>query len=166
MTRVCFVCLGNICRSPTAEGVFQELVNRAGLQTSFSIDSAGTAAYHSGELADARSRQEAEGRGVPIRSVARQFLSADFARFEYVIAMDRANLMELQRLPGARQFTGTLALFRAFDPGSDIHNRAQSDVPDPYYGGVDGFATVFELCEASARGLLDHIQRERPELSR
>lgn len=164
MTRVCFVCLGNICRSPTAEGVFQDLVNQAGLNDVIAVDSAGTAAYHAGEQADARSRQEAASRGIHITSVGRQFHSADFGRFDYVLAMDRANLQALRRVPGADQFAGTLELFRSFDAQS----RPQADVPDPYYGGVDGFATVFDLCEAAARGLLDHIRKDlgHPEPSR
>ncbi len=153
--RVCFVCLGNICRSPTAEGVFHHRVAEAGLLDAIDIDSAGTAAYHAGERADARSRQEARRRGVELGSIARQFLPADFRRFDYVLAMDRANLRNLRALDGAAAFPGTLDLFRRFDPASP--DRAE--VPDPYYGGPDGFRDVFDLCDAAAVGLLGHIRR-------
>ncbi len=152
--RVCFVCLGNICRSPTAEGVFRHRVAEAGLQDAIVIDSAGTAAYHTGERADARSRQEAARRGVPLDSVARQFAPGDFRRFDYVLAMDRSNLRNLAAMGPARAYAGTLALFRRFDPASP----AEAEVPDPYYGGPDGFADVFDLCDAAAVGLLAHIR--------
>lgn len=154
--RVCFVCLGNICRSPTAEGVFQHRVAEAGLLDVIAIDSAGTAAYHAGERADARSRWEAERRGVDLGSIARQFVPADFRRFDYVLAMDRSNLRNLRGLKHAASFPGTLDLFRRFDPAS----ADDAEVPDPYYGGPDGFADVFDLCDAAAVGLLAHIRRQ------
>lgn len=154
MVRVCFVCLGNICRSPTAEGVFLAQVEAAGLGDDIAVDSAGTAAYHAGERADPRSRQEAERRGVDLPSISRQFRPSDFRRFEYVLAMDESNLRNLQQLEGAAAFGGTLGLFRAFDESAPDG----ASVPDPYYGGPRGFGEVFEQCERAGAGLLQHIR--------
>ena len=154
--RVCFVCLGNICRSPTADGVMVKLVADAGLADRIDVDSAGTSAYHVGESADHRSATVARGRGYALTSRSRQFVPADWAQFDYVLAMDRANLRNLRRLPGAGAFSGTLALFRDFDPESP----AESDTPDPYYGGPDGFDDVLDICERGCRGLLDQIRSD------
>lgn len=150
---VCFVCLGNICRSPTADGVMVRLVEEAGLTAEVVVDSAGTSAYHVGDGADRRSAAVALERGYALTSLSRQFVSADWARFDYVLAMDRANLRTLQRLSGAGDFTGTLALFRDFDAASP----GGADTPDPYYGGPDGFDEVLDICERGCAGLLDHI---------
>ncbi len=152
--RVCFVCLGNICRSPTAEGIFHQLVADTGLGAAVAVDSAGTSAAHVGELADPRSRAEAARRGLALRSRSRQFLSSDFGRFDYVLAMDTSNLRALQRLPGAVSFAGTLTTFLSFDPQSPPNGS----VPDPYYGGARGFADVFDLCERTSQHLLAHIR--------
>ena len=154
MVRVCFVCLGNICRSPTAEGIFLQLVQESGLGSSVSADSAGTSAAHVGELADPRSRTEAADRGLTLSSRSRQFLSSDFDCFDYVLAMDTSNLRALQRLPGAAAYAGTLTTFLSFDPDSSPN----ASVPDPYYGGARGFADVFDLCERTSRHLLAHLQ--------
>lgn len=154
MVRVCFVCLGNICRSPTAEGTFRHLVRAAGLEDAVVIDSAGTSAAHVGEPADPRSRAEAEARGVVLGSQSRQFVSSDFARFDYVLAMDSSNLRALQRLPDAEGFAGTLTTFLSFNPDSP----PGASVPDPYYGGPLGFADVFALCERTSHHLLAHLQ--------
>ncbi|MBO85222.1 MAG: phosphotyrosine protein phosphatase [Deltaproteobacteria bacterium] len=154
--RVCFVCLGNICRSPTADGVMVRLVADSGLADQVDVDSAGTSAFHVGEPADHRSAAVARGRGYALTSRSRPFVSADWNRFEYVLAMDRSNLRNLRRLPGAHGFTGTLALFRDFDPESP----AESDTPDPYYGGADGFDEVLDICERGCRGLLEQIRSE------
>ena len=152
--RVCFVCLGNICRSPTADGVMVSLVEAAGLADHILVDSAGTSAHHVGEGADRRSAAVARRRGYHLTSRSRQFVPADWQRFDYVLAMDRSNLRNLQRLPGARSFSGTLALFRDFDPESP----RGADTPDPYYGGPDGFDHVLDLCERGCEGLLQHIR--------
>ena len=154
--RVCFVCLGNICRSPTADGVMVQLVEHAGLSDQILVDSAGTSAHHVGEGADRRSAAVARGRGYALTSRSRQFVPSDWQRFDYVLAMDRSNLRNLQRLPGAHRFEGTLALFRDFDPGSP----PGSDTPDPYYGGPDGFDHVLDICERGCQGLLDQIRSE------
>ncbi len=153
MIRVCFVCLGNICRSPTAEGVMKKLVRDAGLEERIDIESAGTAAYHVGERPDPRSREEARRRGVALESRAQQFTAKDFARFDYVLAMDRENLADLSGLTDDTVHLERLTLLRRFEPGS----TNDSSVPDPYYGGDDGFMRVFEICEAACRGLLEHI---------
>jgi len=155
--RVCFVCLGNICRSPTADGVMVALVEQAGLSDRVVVDSAGTSAYHVGEGADRRSAAVARGRGYHLTSRSRQFVDADFQRFDYVLAMDRSNLRNMQRMAGARSFSGTLRLFRDFDP----HSPPGADTPDPYYGGPKGFDDVLDLCERGCQGLLDHIKAER-----
>jgi protein-tyrosine phosphatase len=153
---VCFVCLGNICRSPTAEGVFRHLVAAAQLDGKIHIDSAGTAAYHSGELADRRSASFAARRGYDLLSVARQFVPADFERFDYVLAMDSDNLLELVALKRrAKIATGHLGLFRAFDPSAP----QGSSVPDPYYGGDAGFEEVLNQCERACAGLIAHLRQ-------
>jgi len=153
VTRVCFVCLGNICRSPTAEGVMRHLVAQAGRAEAFEIDSAGTAAYHEGERPDRRSLATARARGVELPGRARQFRREDFARFDHVLAMDRENLRELLRLAPDEAARAKVALLRSFDPDAP----PGAEVPDPYYGGADGFEQVFEICMAACRGLLAHV---------
>lgn len=153
--RVCFVCLGNICRSPTAEGVFAKLVADAGLRGRVEIDSAGTGAWHAGERADARARAEARRRGVELHSVARQVEPEDFERFDLLVAMDHGNHRDLSEMAPA-DARAEIVLLRSFDPDAP----PGAEVPDPYYGGGDGFRQVFDICEAGARGLLEHLRRE------
>jgi protein-tyrosine phosphatase len=153
MVRVLFVCLGNICRSPTAEGVFRHLVTREGLTDRIQIDSAGTAAYHVGNPPDPRSQEAARRRGVDLSMLrARQAVRDDFHAFDYVLAMDRENLDDLRRIcpPGHES---RLKLFLDFAP-----QAGRRDVPDPYYGGGQGFETVLDLVEAASHGLLAHIR--------
>jgi protein-tyrosine phosphatase len=152
--RICFVCLGNICRSPTAEGVMQQLTRAAGIADRFVIDSAGTGAYHVGERADSRSRAEALRRGVDLTSRARVFVAEDFERFDYLIAMDRKNFSDMQRLARDPALLRKLHLLRSFD------NEAAGalDVPDPYHDAADGFARVYDICEAGCLGLLQHLR--------
>lgn len=152
---VCFVCLGNICRSPTAEGVFIHLVEQAGLRERFVIDSAGTGAYHVGERADPRSRAEARRRGVELPSIARQVVAGDFARFDLLLAMDHRNRADLLALARGEPARRKVRLFREFDPSAP----PQAEVPDPYYGGEQGFAEVFDICERAAKGLLAQLRR-------
>lgn len=152
MIRVCFVCMGNICRSPTAEGVFRHYVAEAGLSSVIEIDSAGTDAYHVGEKPDRRATATARARGIALGGTARRFERSDFARFHYVLAMDGQNLASLQAM-APRGAEAHLALLRSFDPGAPAH----ASVPDPYYGGDEGFETVLDQCEAACRGLLEHI---------
>jgi protein-tyrosine phosphatase len=147
--RVLMVCLGNICRSPTAEGVLRSIAAREFPGLPVEVDSAGTANYHVGEPPDRRTVAAARRRGYDIASLrARQVRPADFAEFDYVLAMDRANLAEIEQL-APRSGSARLSLFLDFSPacGSDV-------VPDPYYGGSEDFERVLDLCEAGARGLL------------
>jgi protein-tyrosine phosphatase len=152
MVSVLFVCMGNICRSPTAEGVFRELLRQSGLEQQVRTDSAGTHAYHIGEPPDERSQAAALRRGVDLSALrARQVTSADFEHFDYVLAMDSGNYSLLRELcPPSR--AARLRLFLEFAGGS------RREVPDPYYGGPRGFEQVLDLVEEGARGLLDHIR--------
>jgi protein-tyrosine phosphatase len=154
---VCFVCLGNICRSPTAEGVMRRLVTDAGLGEVIDVSSAGTGDYHVGERPDERAREAARRRGITLASRARQFEPSDWDRFDYVVPMDRSNLKELGKSAPSKAVLSKARLLRSFDPESP----PDAAVPDPYYGGDDGFDTVLDLCDAACRGLLEHIRRER-----
>jgi low molecular weight protein-tyrosine phosphatase len=154
--RICFVCLGNICRSPTAEGVMRGLVREGGLADRVTLDSAGTGSWHVGEPPDPRTQEAAARRGYDLGDLrARQFLAADFDRFDLVLAMDRQNLADLHRL--ARVHDGDLPdirLLRSFDPTA----RGDAEVLDPYAGGRQGFENVLDICERACRGLLDHVR--------
>jgi len=152
-TSVLFVCLGNICRSPLAEGVFAHLVNEAGLSDRFEIDSAGTGAWHTGEKPDARARMVATQHGVDLDSRARQITDADFAHFDWVIAMDHENLRNIRRLADALGSESQIRLMRDFDTTGD-----GDEVPDPYYGGAGGFETVYEMVYRSCKELLDRLR--------
>jgi protein-tyrosine phosphatase len=151
--RICFVCLGNICRSPTAEGVMRGLVEEAGLAQRIEIDSAGTSSFHVGECSDSRSREAAAARGIRLDSRSRQFEADDFARFDYVLAMDVDNQRDLLALALDPAHRSRVTLLRGYAPGRD----SDLDVPDPYYGGEHGFDRVLDICQASCRGLLEHI---------
>lgn len=154
MVRVCFVCLGNICRSPTAEAIFRKLVTEAGLDQVVTIDSAGTGDWHVGEPPDARAAAAAKTRGVLLEGRAQHFTSEHFARYDLVIAMDRDNRRNLLRLARAATDQQKIRLLREFESEAG----KELDVPDPYYGGMDGFAQVFDICERSCAGLLDHLR--------
>lgn len=151
MVSVLFVCLGNICRSPTAEGVFRDLVRREGLADQIRIDSAGTAAYHVGSAPDRRAQAEAKRRGIDISDLrARQARAGDFADFDYVLAMDRENHMNLLSIcPAGRE--ERLRMFLDFAP-----HLPRREVPDPYYDG--NFDGVYDLIEEAAKGLLADIR--------
>lgn len=151
---LCFVCLGNICRSPTAEGVMRALVRSAGLEDRIAIDSAGTGAWHAGEPADSRSRAAARARGIELTGQARQFVHTDFARFDYVLAMDRGNRRELLRMARGDRERAKVHLLRSFDATAP----ADAEVPDPYYGGAQGFDQVLDICERACGGLLAHLR--------
>lgn len=148
--------MGNICRSPTAQGVFTKLVIEEGLTHLIEIDSAGTHAYHVGEPPDRRARETAQRRGIDLsRQRARRALAEDFELFDYVLAMDQDNLRALAALcpPGYEE---RLRLFMDYAP--HLESR---EVPDPYYGGANGFEAVFDMVDEAARGLLEAIRRER-----
>lgn len=151
--RVLFVCLGNICRSPLAEGVFRHLVHERGLGDRVRIDSAGTGAWHVGEGPDRRSVAVAREHGIELEGQqARQVTKVDFQTFDLVIAMDRENLQNLRGLPGDDQ--ADLHLLREFDPEA----VEDLEVPDPYYGGPNGFDHVYELVRRSCEVLLDEVE--------
>ena len=155
--KILFVCLGNICRSPTAAGVLRTLAAREAPELSIEVDSAGTAGYHVGEPPDPRTRQAAARRGYDLSALrARIVEPGDFERFDLIVAMDRENLRVLrQRAPPAAHERLRLLLEFAPEAGPE-------DVPDPYYGGPNGFEEVLDLIEAAARGLLAHLrQRSR-----
>lgn len=156
MVRVCFVCLGNICRSPTAEGVMRHLVEAAGLSASVGIESAGTGAYHQGEPPDARSRRAAAARGIVVAGRARRFLASDFSRLDYVVAMDADNRRDLLELAPDAAAARKVSLLRDHDSDSP----PDASVPDPYYGDGDGFEEVLDLCLAGCQGLLLQLRRE------
>jgi protein-tyrosine phosphatase len=153
-----FVCLGNICRSPTAEAVMRKLVTEAGMPERFLIDSAGTGDWHVGSAPDRRASEAAASAGISLQGRARQISAADFESFDLILAMDRANLAELRRL-AAPQHAHKLKLLREFDP----HSGGDLDVPDPYYGGPQGFCDVLELTDAACRGLLEHVLLAQPK---
>ncbi|MGQ0560498.1 MAG: low molecular weight protein-tyrosine-phosphatase [Gemmatimonadota bacterium] len=153
---VLFVCLGNICRSPLAEGVFRHFVRESGLEQRFHIDSAGTSSYHTGDPPDQRTCAVARARGIELRGASRQIGPDDLDRFDYVITMDEENRSAVQRL--ARKSTGraTLHRLREFDPATN----GDLDVPDPYYGGARGFEQVQDMVERSCRALLEHLRAQ------
>ncbi len=153
--RILFVCMGNICRSPTVEGVFRRLAQERAPHLPLEIDSAGTHDYHVGEPPDSRAVSAAARRGIDLRGLrARQVSDADFERFDLILAMDRLNYVTLvERAP--EEFRERIRLFMEFAAG-----RTVDDVPDPYYGGPPGFEQVLDLAEEAAAGLLDEVTRQ------
>jgi protein-tyrosine phosphatase len=156
VTRLCFVCLGNICRSPTAEAVMRHLVGEAGLTDRIHIDSAGTGDWHLGEAPDPRTQQTARRRGFHLDHRAQRFAAKDFARFDLILAMDGKNLRDLERMAPTPADRAKVRLLRSFDPKAP----QGAEVPDPYYGGPNGFDEVFDVCEAACRGLLAHLKAQ------
>ncbi len=154
--KILFVCMGNICRSPTAEGVFKKLVEEASLEHCVVSDSAGTHDYHVGEAPDARAQDAARARGYDLSSLcARQVSRRDFQEFDYVLAMDEVNLRALRRLCPP-EYASKLKLFLEF-----AGNPAVREVPDPYYGDTRGFERVLDLVEGASRGLIAHLRKSR-----
>lgn len=155
-TGVLFVCMGNICRSPAAEGVFLHLLAEAGLEDCFTVDSAGTGGWHVGHRADRRMLAAAERRGIHLPSRARQIEAADLQRFDHILTMDADNLAAVQRLES--QAPGKARI----SPLIDHCRRLRSpEVPDPYYGGEDGFERVLDLLDDACAGLLEDLLQER-----
>lgn len=151
--RVLFVCMGNICRSPTGEGVFRHYVMEQGYAATIGIDSAGTIGYHAGNPADARMREAAARRGYRLDSIARAVTQDDLLDFDLVVAMDHDNLDDLLRLSGAE--AANVRLLGAFLPDVETDTQAPA-VPDPYYGGSAGFEHVIDMIENACPALLDH----------
>ena len=155
MIKVLFVCMGNICRSPTAEGVFRHVVKEAGLADKIHIDSAGTHAYHIGNPPDPRAQEAAGRRQINLNSQrARKIKAVDFDQFDYVIAMDHSNYSDLDSLRPGEQHDN-LKLFLEYSENFD-----EDEVPDPYYGGDQGFEHVLDMVEDASRGLLASIQKK------
>lgn len=151
-TKVLFVCLGNICRSPTAEGVFRHVVAERNLAKLFEIDSAGTSDWHVNKSPDGRTVKAAAKRGYDLSSFrGRQAVAKDFEHFDYILAMDESNLSNLRALAPANH-SANLGLFLDF-----AHNFDQQEVPDPYYGGADGFELVLDLIEDASNGFLEQV---------
>ena len=158
MINVLFVCLGNICRSPTADGIFRQLVATENLAQRILVDSAGTGDWHVGKAPDSSTIVAARQRGYDLSVLrARQVKVRDFNDFDYILAMDDSNLQNLQRMKPP-VFNGHLGLFLEFGT-----NKQYREVPDPYYGGEDGFSLVLDLVEDAAQGLLQHIRHTSPQ---
>lgn len=153
MARLLFVCLGNIIRSPLAENLFRFEASEAGLEGKYSVDSAGTAAWHTGEPPDPRMRMTAESHGVKYSGTARQVRALDFEKFDWIIAMDGSNKRDLMDLAASEEQKRKIRLLREFDPGKD-----DTDVPDPYYGGAEGFEHTYGIVERSVHGLLETLE--------
>jgi protein-tyrosine phosphatase len=153
---VLFVCLGNICRSPLAEGVFRQVVGEAGLADRFEIDSAGTSSYHTGSPPDSRTTAVARRRGLALDHAARQITAEDLDRYDYIVVMDESNHERVRRLAESVKPEMEILLLRDFDPEAD----GSREVPDPYFGGESGFEEVHDMVERACRGLLEHL-RER-----
>ncbi len=151
---VLFVCMGNICRSPTAEGVFRHHVSEAGLEASIQSDSAGTHAYHTGEPADRRAHAAAARRGISLEGIrARRVTEEDFEHFDYILAMDELNLVTLKdRAPD--ESSAKVRLFLEF-----AESLPENEVPDPYYGGSAGFERVLDLVDEASQGLLETLRK-------
>ena len=155
MTRILFVCTGNICRSPTAEGVARHFIQAAGLTDSIEVDSAGTNGYHAGEAPDPRTRKVAQSRGYGLSGLrARKLEVLDFQRFDLILAMDRGHLEIMQRLC-PEVYQPRLRLFMEYARDSEF-----DEVPDPYYGGPRGFEAVLDMCEDGVQGVLDSLRAQ------
>jgi protein-tyrosine phosphatase len=156
MVSVLFVCMGNICRSPTAEGVMLHLVKKAHLEEKISIDSAGIIAYHAGERADRRMREHSIKRGIELHSIARQFQArTDFQNFDYIIVMDKRNFHEIEKLDPEHKYMEKVFMMADF-----CQSRPEKEVPDPYYGGEGGFEQVIDIVTDGCEGLLSRIMDE------
>ena len=154
VTRICFVCLGNIVRSPLAENMFMHLADEANVAHKYEVDSAGTSGYHIGESPDPRMRRVAARYGLHYDGRARKFTPQDFDRFDLIIPMSPNNRDDLLRIAPDDDSEGKIHLLREFDP----QGGPDASVPDPYYGGIEGFEEVYKIVERSCRGLLRELE--------
>ncbi len=154
MIEVCFVCLGNICRSPLAQGVFEKCVRDDGLQDQILISSAGTGSWHIGSPPDERMQETANKYGVQLNSRGRQFQSVDFFTFDLILAMDDSNFSILEQICPDPKKAENLKMFRSFDP----ENNGDLNVPDPYYGGGKGFEIVYEIVHRTCPEILEFLK--------
>lgn len=152
MIKVLFVCLGNICRSPLAGGIFKKLVEEKGLSDKIKADSSGTSKYHIGEQPDSRTIANAKENNIQLDHQARQFGKKDFREFDYILAMDSANLENIQKLDQTKEFEDKVMLMRFFDD-----QNKNADVPDPYFGGEEGFQKVYDILERSVSNFLQWL---------
>ena len=144
MIKILFVCLGNICRSPLAEGILKSRIKSLDLENKISVDSCGTSKYHIGEQPDSRTLANAKSNGLQLDHQARQFMKEDFRNFDYILAMDNANLKNVHKVDQTGEFRDKTMLMRFFD----LKDK-NADVPDPYFGGEDGFQNVYEILDRS-----------------
>ena len=157
MYNILFVCLGNICRSPAAEGVMDTLISRQNPSPQIQVDSAGTAGYHAGEKADRRMRQAASARGIELTSISRQFRGReDFEKFDLIVAMDDENLRDILRLDPPGRYRDKVVKMTDF-----CRRYNDKYVPDPYYGGPNGFEYVLDLLEDACTGLMEHLKNAK-----
>lgn len=154
--KLLFVCLGNICRSPAAEGIMKHLVHEAGLDQEIICDSAGTSNYHIGELPDSRMIMMARQRGIHLESPARQLHPEDLEKFDLILAMDKDNLADIRRLDPHHKYQDKIKLMCDYCQSSDL-----KEVPDPYYGGKHGFELVLDLLTDACQGLLNSLVSEK-----
>ena len=158
MTQILFVCLGNICRSPSAEAVMNAFVKRQGLEDEIKVDSAGILAWHSGEPADRRMQTHATERGYELTGVSRQITIDDFEKFDVIIGMDHENMRDLRALDTENKYIDKLYMMTGF-----CRSIPADSVPDPYYGGATGFENVLDILEDACGGLLDGIKNLKNE---
>jgi protein-tyrosine phosphatase len=159
INRLCFVCLGNIVRSPLAENMFRHLLEQAGIGEKYMVDSAGTSGWHVGEKPDRRMRRVASNHGVNYSGRAKQFQHRDFDNYDWIIAMDTSNATTLLGMAKTSEHQDKIHLMREFDP----QGGPNSSVPDPYYGGIDGFDEVFQIVKSSCLGLLKSLENRELE---
>lgn len=150
--KVLFVCLGNICRSPLAEGIMKSKIESAGFADVLTVDSCGTSNYHIGDKPDARTRTNARMNGVELSHLGRQLTIEDLEEFDYILAMDRSNYHNILKLSSAEKYSFKIKLMREFDP------EPGDEVPDPYYGGEQGFQDVFDILDRSVDGFIMHLK--------
>lgn len=156
MIKVIFVCLGNICRSPSAEGIFKKIVKNSGLKDDIYIDSAGTSAYHVGEKADKRMREFASKRGYSLTSISRKLKYRDFSDFDYIIAMDNSNYIDILSFDVSGIYKSKVKMMTDFSK-----EFFSEDIPDPYYGGDDGFNRVIDMLEECCTGFLEFLKQNK-----